>query len=221
MKIHPRGMWDTVPASNSLASTVVDIHAAVAFLRSNGGEHTATTVSGERLYWVDPDRIGLIGKSGGGGVAGMIAAAENPHLNSVVALAPADMERLRGMPNMINHVVGGEYEKATLAFFQRQTELTAGRVDLSFELASMTPADFDRVSIVKRAPELVDKNMLLIGASADTGHQESNHKPIVEAMREAGAKNFTDIILEADTYFLTARIALARLIIRWYRQQGF
>jgi hypothetical protein len=220
MKIHPRGMWETVPASNSLARTVADIHAAVDFLRSNGGEHTATSL-GERLYWVDPDRIGLIGKSGGGGIAGMVAAAENAHLNSVVALAPPNMELYRGMPDMINHGIGGEFEKATLAFFQRDKELTAGRVDHSFEQASMTPADFDRMSITNRAPELADKNILLIGASAEPEHQESNHKPIVEAMREAGAKNFTDVILESDTYFLTARIALARLIIRWYQQQGF
>lgn len=220
MKIHPRGMWDTVPASNSLARTVADIHAAVDFLRSNGGEHTATSL-GERLYWVDPDRIGLIGKSGGGGVAGMVAAAENPYLNSVVALAPPNLELYRGMPDMINHGIGGEFEKATLAAFQRQKELTAGRVDLLFEQASLTPADFDWASIVKRAPELVDKNILLIGASAEPDHQEFNHKPMVEAMHSAGAKNFTDVVLESDTYFLTARIALARLIIRWYHQQGF
>lgn len=220
IKIHPRGMWDSVPASNSLAKTVADIHAAVDFLRSNGGEHTATAMT-ERLFWVDPDRIGVIGKSGGGGVAGLIAAAENPHLNSVVALAPVNMEPYRGMPDMINHGIGGEFEKATLEAFRRDKDLTAGRVDHAFEQASMTFADFDRLSILKRAVDLVDKNVLLVGGSADTAHQVANHRPIVEAMRAAGAKHFTDIVLEADTYFLTARIALARLIINWYREQGY
>ena len=62
---------------------------------------------------------------------------------------------------------------------------------------------------------------LLIGGSADAAHVSAHHDPFVQAMRAAGAKNFTDVLLEADTYFLTARIALARLVIAWFRKQGF
>ncbi|MGE3329225.1 MAG: CocE/NonD family hydrolase, partial [Acidimicrobiia bacterium] len=125
MKIHPRGMWDSVPASNSPMKTVDDIHAAVEWLRSNDGEHTSYGMR-DRTFRVDPDRLGIIGKSGGGGTAGLVATAENPHLNSVVALGPVNMEMYRGMPDMINHGIGGEFEKATLAFYERDKTLTAG-----------------------------------------------------------------------------------------------
>ncbi|MGE0308380.1 MAG: CocE/NonD family hydrolase, partial [Acidimicrobiia bacterium] len=220
MKIHPRGMWDSVPALNSPMKTVDDIHAAVEWLRSNDGEHTAYALK-EREFRVDPERIGIVGKSGGGGSSGLVAAAENPHLNSVVALAPANVEPLRRMPDMINHGIGGEFEKATLAWFEKNRVLTAGRVDHAFAMGAMTPADFDRVSIIKRAVDLVDKNVLLVGGSADAAHTAGTHNPFVEAMRAAGAQNFTDVLLQADTYFLTARIALARLVIAWLRKQGF
>src|SRR4051794_25075914 len=131
------------------------------------------------------------------------------------------MEPLRSMPEMNNHGIVGEAEKATLAWFERNKKLTAGRVDHASSIGAMTPADFDRVSIVKRAVDLVDKNVLLVGGSADAAHSRSNLDPFLEAMRTAGARNFTDVVLQADTYFLTARIALARLVIAWLRKQGF
>src|SRR4051794_41984476 len=116
------------------------------------------------------------------------------------------MEPLRSMPEMNNHGIVGEAEKATLAWFERNKKLTAGRVDHASSIGAMTPADFDRVSIVKRAVDLVDKNVLLVGGSADAAQTASNHDPFVEAMRTAGGQKITPPGPQAGTHFLSARI---------------
>ena len=206
MKFYPRGMWDS--RDYSMTGAVDDVHSAVASLRQNDGEHQ--TLEG-RTYRIDPERIAVIGKCGGG-VQGWAAAAENPHLKAVVAVAPGNMELGRGGAA---HVEDGPSSEDMLA---RVTASTAGRIDIAAWMKPLTPQDYDRLSLIYQAPKLVDKKLLLVGASADRHIPlETNHRPIAEAQRRAGATDFTEVILEGDTFFLTARIALARLTIDWLR----
>jgi hypothetical protein len=207
MKFYPRGMWDS--QDYSLTGAVDDVNAAVAFLRQNDGEHQ--TIEG-RSYQIHLEHIAVIGKCGGG-MQGWAAAAENPHLKAAIAVAPANIELGRG-----GGAAPAEDGPTSEDMLTRLTASTAGRIDIAAWQKSLTPKDYDRLSLIHQAPKLVDKKLLLVGASADRHIPlETNHRPIAEAQRLAGAKDFTEAILEGDTFFLTARIALARLTIDWLR----
>jgi hypothetical protein len=205
LRFNPRGMWDD-EQEYSFTGALEDLHAAVAFLRQNGGQHTVPPGTGPaRPFHIDVNRIAVLGKSGGGGMVGWIAAAENPNLNTVITVSPAELLR----PPL---------PEAYLKTFSDLKTSTAGRIDLLSLLNKLTPADFERFSMTKAAPRLVNKNVLLIG-SVGRDYLRDIHRPIVQSMDKAGAKHFSNVILEADEYYLTARVALARLVVSWLKTE--
>ncbi|MEJ7932719.1 hypothetical protein WG907_00395 [Sphingobium sp. AN558] len=207
MRFNPRGMWDEYE-DYSIAGSLDDLLDAIAFLRENGGRH-AVPGSGDhpRQYQIDLDHIAVLGKSGGGGLNGLIAASESPYLNTMIAVEPA---RLRVLPPY--------YDK----HFEEVRVATAGRIDQKKWFDKLTPADRERMDVLKAAPKLVDKNVLLIG-SMDQDYVQNIHKPIVQAMNAAGAKHFSAMILEAgNSFMLNKRIALSRIVISWLKNEcGF
>ncbi|MET9014930.1 prolyl oligopeptidase family serine peptidase [Streptomyces olivaceoviridis] len=219
LKFHPRGMWDD--NEYTFPGVIDDINAAVEHLRENDGVHV--TEEGRR-YVIDPARIAVIGKSGGGGVTGWAATAENSHLSAAIAVAPVNPEITRGLLAHMNSgdTPSGEVKELAEAS-DRTKAATAGRVDTFATLQKLTPQGLDRMDLIRRASELVDKKLLLIGGSADRhAPLASHHRPIAAALKQAGAKHLTEVILEGDTFFLTARIALARLVLDWLRNEcGF
>lgn len=211
MTFHPRGMWDN-QHKYSLMGAVDDLLAAAALIRSAAGSDDIRTLKGHP-WRTDPGRIAVMGLSGGGGNVSLSACAEDPLIQSVIAVAPNAMigaHRQEAMQQLKGHA---DIMKA----------ITAGRVDLEGALTAMTPAEFDRMSPIVQAPRLVEKNVLLVGASRDTvSPLETSHKPIAKAMRDAGVRAFDEVILDSDHTFLTKRIALAQLMIGWLRQRcGF
>lgn len=205
MRFNPRGMWDG-SQDYSFIGALEDLHAAVDFLRENGGQHVVPPGTGfPRPFRVNPDRIAVLGKSGGGGMMGWIGGAENPSLNSIVTVSPSWL-----LPRPLN--------AATLKFFRELKQSLAGRVDLEKELNALTAADYDRLNMIAAAPRLVDKNVLLIGHS-NREYVDTLHKPLVDAMLNANAKHFSQVILEANDYFLTARVGLARLAVAWLKTE--
>lgn len=208
LRFNPRGMWDD-KQEYSFVTALEDLQSAVAFLRQDGGQHIVPPGTGiPRSFAVNPDRIAVLGKSGGGGMMGWIGGAENPDLNTVISVGPGILPERPFSP---------KYAK----FFSDLKESTGGRVDLRKELEALSPAEYARFDMMKAAPKLVDKNVLLIGHSIRE-YVDTHHKPIVQAMQNAGAKHFAQVILEANDYYLTARIAMARLVIAWLKTEcGF
>jgi pimeloyl-ACP methyl ester carboxylesterase len=204
LTFQPRGMWDN-QYTYTLSSAVDDVLAAARFLRESAH---STTPKGH-AWRTDPARIAVLGLSGGGGNAGLAACSEDPQIGSVVAIAAN---------SMMGFDAADELKNAQLMIDQMKT-VTAGRIDLHKMLTTMTPADHARVNPLRRAPYLIDKNVLLIGAQQDTvAPLETNHRLIAKALRNAGARGLHEAILETDHMFLTKRIALARLVIAWLRQ---
>jgi uncharacterized protein len=205
---HPRGMWDgSVPYSE--ITGLEDIHAAVDFLRLSGqnGKRTATGHD----YRVDPARIGVLGLSGAGGTAGFAACAESEAIDYAVAIAPGSYEIFRDRTLF-------EEKKPHYEFMKAET---AGRVDLPKRIGAFRPEDLDRIHLAALAPRLKHKKLLLVGAAYDTVTPiDYTVRPVVKALRDAGATRFTDVIMETDHMFLTKRIALARLVISWLRSEG-
>lgn len=207
MRFNPRGMWDD-DQDYTVTGSLEDLLSAVAFLAQNNGMHAVTPQGGSpRPYEIDLDHIAVLGKSGGGGMNGWIAASESPLLNTVISVHPA---MLRTLPP--------EYAQS----FANLKEATAGRLDTAKWLREVTPAERSRMDMMKAAPKLVDKNVLLIG-SLNTDYLQNIHRPLVRSMAAAGAKHFSEVTLEsANEYFLTKRIALARLVTSWLKSEcGF
>lgn len=217
LAFHPRGLFDTQNLY-TLGGAIDDIKAAVAWLSDNGGAHESGDDYGS-AFTVDPNRIAVMGASGGGGCASFAAAAESPNINVAIALSPANIERHRG-PDAAVEPEEAEHMTRHFATVKKQT---AGRIDLP-ELMQRTPqSDLDRLSIIRRAPELAAKSLLVIGGSwCRHAPIDLTHRPIVEALRQAGAKKLTDIILETNAQYLTKRIAVTRIIVSWLKNDcGF
>lgn len=210
MTFHPRGMWDN-RHRYTLTGAVDDLLAAAAYVRSTRSD--AITTPQGHVWRTDPTRIAVMGLSGGGGNVSLSACAEDPLIQSVIAVAANSMAAAR---------TPEEAEQAKISL-ERVKAQSAGRIDVQGTLGAMTPAEFDRMRPIVQAPRLVEKNVLLVGASRDSvAPLETCHKPIAQAMRDAGVRTFDEVILDSDHSFLTKRIALARLTIEWLRQRcGF
>lgn len=204
MTFHPRGMWDNQHIY-TLTGAIDDLLAAAAYVRSTAKGDIRTPAG--HAWRTDTDRIAVMGLSGGGGTVSISACAEDPLIQSVIAVAPAN----KSAPLPPEMIAGLEPVKAR----------TAGRIDVVATMNAMTPAENDRMSPIIQAPRLVRKNMLLVGAMRDVvSPLDIAHRPIAQAMRDAGAQAFDEVILDTDHSFLTKRIALARLIIDWLRKRA-
>jgi hypothetical protein len=205
---HPRGMWDGNGEYSPLRS-MDDIHAAVEFLRSSDANGKRTPAGNG--YRVDPSRVGVLGLSGGGGTVGFATCAENAAIGFAIAIAPANHELHRDLRIL-------DQGKEVFDFVKAET---AGRVDIEKRARSMQQEDIERISIIAQASNLINKKLLLVGASHDTVTPiESCHDLIVKALQDAGATRLTEVILDSDHLFLNTRIALARLVISWLRSEA-
>jgi len=208
IKYHPRGMWDN-KHKYSKGSAADDLNSLVEFVRSCSAPQRKTP--GGLTYRVDPDRIALFGLSGGGGAVSYAVCAERDDINYAIAVAPGNMQ----------HQLTPEWREKNKAFYQAAKEMTGGRIDLESSLGQVTQAEMDRFDLIKLAPKLASKHLLLIGASHDTvSPVEVCHKPIARALQAAKASHFTEVIFESNHRLLTKRIALARLLISWLRSEG-
>lgn len=204
MTFHPRGMWDNQHIY-TLTGSIDDLLAAAAYVRSTV-DGDITTPQG-KPWRTDATRIAVMGLSGGGGNVSIAACAEDPLIQSAIAVAPAN----RSAPLLPEIIASMEPVKAR----------TAGRVDVVATMNAMTPAENDRMSPIFQAPRMVDKNMLLVGGARDVvSPLDEAHRPIARAMREAGVRGFDEVILDSDHSFLTKRIALACLMIEWLRKRS-
>lgn len=205
MRFNPRGMWDDKEVY-SFTSALEDLHSAVAFLGENGGQHVVPPGTGpDRTFQIDLDHIAVLGKSGGGGMMGWIATSENPALKTAITVSP-------------NKLVSKPLSPESVKFFSDLKASLGGRIDLEKELNALTPADYARFDMVKAATKLADKNVLLVGHSS-RDYIDTLHKPLVDAMQKANAKHFSQVIFEANDYYLTARVALARLVVSWLKEE--
>lgn len=210
MMFHPRGMWDNTH-KYSLISALDDLLCAVEFMRTADAAGKKTQKG--KSYRIDPERIAVLGLSGAGGSVSFAACNELDYLRFGVAIAPANHELYRDMSR-------ADVPKEMFDWLKNET---AGRVDVYTRLRNMTVEEINRLSAIHNVRGLLSKKLLLIGATNDESTPLARcHIPIMQAFREAGAKNLTEVIMEADHLFLAKRVALARLVTSWLRSEcGF
>lgn len=200
----PRGMWDRMQPAYTIYSAMDDLHALIEYVRSSGYE--PETPLGKCRSRFDPDRIALFGISGGGGNVSFAACAESEYVHHAIAVAPANVD-VQIHPDNFS-VIRDSYEMV-------------GRPRCADAMIEMYPDKVGRLSIIKQAERLAPKHLLLIGASHDSiCPLDLCHKPMLNALRAAGAAHLTDLIFEADHMFMTKRNALATVLISWLRHEA-
>lgn len=210
ISFRPRGVRD--PAFDySMTQTMDDMHAIIAWIVANSDPHAKAPLDGP-TYRFDPERVALFGMSGGGGNGSVSAVGESRFANYAVGVATGNF----GIQ------MSPEYFVKNQKMFDDVKAATHGRSDYERWLRAMTPADVARVNIQDNAAKLVDKHIILLGGSQDkVSPINDGHIPNAKALRDAGVKDLTALVLETDHGFTTKRWSLARVTISWLKHQGF
>jgi pimeloyl-ACP methyl ester carboxylesterase len=160
---------------------------------------------------VDPDRIALVGHSMGGMLA-ILAAAELPRaVDCVVAIAGADMAGR--VPDDPDGAVAAQAAGRLDGMLAGRLEGTSGEA-LVGELA----ASRERFSLRPRAGALADRPLLLVAGARDRVVPPATAEGFAEAVTAEGGDPRV-VILDADHAFSSARVALARNVLRFLEEK--
>lgn len=199
---HYRGSWGS-PGSYSFAHCLEDVESALAYLRS---EESRTKRR------VDPRRIALVGHSLGGFLA-LQTAASNDSIRCAVSLAGVDLGA-RGKA-IATHP---ELREAMITGLDAGTGPLAGTSGEA--LFDEVVAHADAWDLVSQAPALARRRLLLIGGYRDTAVPlAGNHEPLAAALRAIEAPHVSELVLDSDHAFSGHRIALARALVAWFREE--
>lgn len=203
---HYRGTWGS-GGSFSWSNALEDVQAALAFLRSQ---------EARKQYRLDPDRIALAGHSLGGWLALMTAAGE-PAVGCVAGLMPGNFG------HYARQVIESEEARAAaVAALGASISEASGPVrGTSGEaLTAEVIQHVHAYDLLSHAEALSEQVLLLIGATQDQlVPLAENHEPLVRALRKAGADRLTEVVLDTDHYFVTKKVAIARILLGWLRDE--
>lgn len=186
----------------TLANDMSDVRAAYNYI------HQPEFV---KRHLINKSRVFLGGYSHGGGAA-LLFAAGHPEIDHVISIGGNDF---------------GEWARRT-----KQDTLFAKAVDGIFanyiEQGWIRPAEgadsellnhADKYDVRKHAPDLIDRNILLIGGLDDqTTAIEDHMLPLYRALQQNGAKQIQALVYQADHSFSNGKDKLARDIIDWIQK---
>ena len=166
-------------------------------------------------YGIDARRIALVGHSLGGWLA-LMSAGDEPPTVCVAALAAWNVgsAALR-FPGHANEMA------AELTEFRQSTDPAGGPVRAHAEdlLAEML-ANASRWDYLQRAPALGDRALLLVAASRDSVVEDiAMHEQLAKLARSAGNHHVSLVRYDDDHPFSAHRLALARLLAGWLRDE--
>ncbi len=197
---HYRGAWGS-EGSFSLHSGLEDVGAAIDWVRTQAEDDGR----------IDPENVALVGHSLGGFFT-LITAASDPTVQCAASLAGVNLGRAG------KHLrTDSEAARAQAEWFDGLAGPLAGfsgaaTIDTMIENA-------ERYDFLERVDELKQHTLLLVAGKRDAGVTiEDNHAPLVAALAQAGAKNVTAMVLDADHGFSDKRIALTRALVSWLEQ---
>jgi dipeptidyl aminopeptidase/acylaminoacyl peptidase len=197
---HYRGAWGS-GGEFSFSHVLEDVASVVAQVRAREFAET---------YRVDPERIALVGHSMGG-FAALVSASELAEVRCAVSIAGGNL-------GLWGQALEGPAEREAL----EQTLETWGRGpirDVSGPaLVADVLADPERFDTRRHATRLAAKPVLLVAGSRDeVVAVELHHDTLVAALEAADARRLRHVVLDADHAFSDRRIALARLVAAFLR----
>ncbi|HSM04294.1 MAG TPA: alpha/beta fold hydrolase [Longimicrobiales bacterium] len=201
MMFSPRGMHHS-GGTFSFTNTLEDVDASLVFLRRER----------ERLGITD-GAVAVTGWSFGGWVA-LMAGMHRSEVGCVGAIAPANMGYVGRRARIdVTFLSGGRYLV--------EPAMRAGTVRSDWD-AYITEllANSDEFDTIRRAGELRDKPVLVVGGWRDSGPVlEDWIAPLVRALRGAGNERVTPVVLDDDHGFGESRDRLHATVVSWLEQE--
>lgn len=195
---HYRGSWGS--EGNYLwKQTIEDTAEAIKFLKSD---------LAKEKYRIDGNKIILVGYSMGG-FAALYSSIFHDKINNITFLAG------------FNAGLFGEIIGNNKGLFQYSANTILPSMDFvkceSAEILLTEMVDNQAEwNLINHIEKLSQKNLLIISALNDsTAPIEIHHKPLVGALKLAGAKNVEEHILETSHSFSDKRLAIAKIICTW------
>lgn len=186
---------------SSFANSQMDIAAAYRFLVE------ATDLR------VDTDRLVLGGWSYGGGMA-LTYAANHPEVSAVFSIAGTDhgeFMREYGRDNEYRRMVDGIFDEVAAPGSPWRLEPGATPREIVEQ-----HTDVDAYDLRLAAPQLADRDILIVGGWDDLNVKIDNHLlPLYRALRSAGATRVSMLAFQDDHRFGRVREELAGEILKW------
>jgi pimeloyl-ACP methyl ester carboxylesterase len=193
---HYRGAWGS-DGEFSFTHVLEDSAAVFAAIRAN--DFAAA-------HRVDTSQVALFGHSMGG-FAALITGARTPEARCVVSVAGANFGAMG--PALADPARASE----TAAQFQSWAEGYIRNVSGATLVRELQSGD-GALDITRSAAALAARPVLLVTGSKDVvTPTQSNHDPMLAALRAAGSTRTRELRLDADHAFDGARIALARGVV--------
>ena len=198
LAFHYRGCWGS-EGDYLWKNLVEDASSAISFVKSDYAQNN---------FRIDPNKIILIGHSMGG-----FAALFNTIMYGEIKFAVSIAGFNAGM-------FGELIEKTKMIFdystAHMQPAMDFVKCDSADILLNELIANKKEWNLINHLEKLSWKNLLIIGAKFDTtAPMDIHHKPLVSALKMAGANNIEEVILETGHSFSDKRIELARTISNW------
>jgi len=159
-----------------------------------------------KAHRVDAGRIGLVGHSMGAFLA-IAAAAKEPEVDCVVAIAAADMSRYAADDP------DGPQARATADRFDGMIDgrLAGTRGDELVGEISANPEQYDPKS---RAAQVADRPVLLVAGARDDVAPVADQQALSEAITAEGG-DARVVVLDADHGFSSTRMGLAKNVLEF------
>lgn len=159
-----------------------------------------------KAHRIDPGRIGLVGHSMGAFLA-ISAAAEEPEVDCVVAIAAADMGQ---------YASDESEEAADHAAAERFDGMLDGRLagTSGAELVGELKSDPDHYDLKQKAPAVADRPVLLVAGARDDVAPVADQQALSEAIVAEGG-DARVVVLDADHGFSSTRVALAKNVLEF------
>ena len=194
---HYRGAWGS-PGDFSFGHVLEDVASVVDWTQSEAAG----------ALRIDPETIALVGHSMGG-FAALRAGADHDRVDCIVSLAGANFAGRGRAANA--DPKAAEAIAAALDQWRAPLAGTSGQA-LVAEIAD----DVDRFDLVRQAPALAGKRLLLVAGTRDrTTPPAEHHAPLVAALEAVGATQLATEVYDADHAFSSQRVALARRVTSW------
>jgi len=196
-----RGSWGS-EGNYLMQHTVEDTLVVLDFLHSK----RATD------YRIDPETIALIGHSMGGACAFAVAIQESS-VQYVASLAGANLGAIARL--IQNDPVA--FENIATSLKDAAGPLTGFN---SQKFLNDLITNHDQYDVKTNAEILAAKVVLMVGGSRDeTTTLDMHYWPMLQALQEENASQLTHQVFDDDHSFSSHRIALARLVISWLKEQ--
>lgn len=204
MVFHYRGCWGS--EGNYLWTNLVeDVDEAIRFLKSE---------TAKEKYRVDNSKIALIGHSMGG-FAAAFCSIKHDEIKNIASLAGFNA-------GLFGEFIEGNNELIQFSADTMQPAMEFVKCNSAVTLLNEMISNKKEWNLLNYLDKLRNKNWLIIAAKHDTiAPLDIHHKPLVGALKIAGAENFHEHILETGHSFSDSRIKLTRIICEWLSQIKF